>query len=189
MIPENWLSGGWIQTFTGRRFYPLSPRIEDICIDDIAHALSNICRYGGHSRQFYSVAQHSCMVSDWCPSEHKLEGLMHDTPEAYLGDIVRPVKHSDGMTFYRKAEGRVEMLINASFDVDVTPDSRVIVKHFDNRALFTERKFLLNNSSMDWSMPESEPFPIDHLDAWTPEQAEDEFLERYYTLQRARVSQ
>src|ERR1700724_2684254 len=98
---HDWLDGGWQQTFTGRRFYPLSPRVEDVCIEDIAHALSNICRYGGHCREFYSVAQHCNMVSDWMP-EFKLEGLLHDSPEAYIGDMVRPVKHSAEMKAFRE---------------------------------------------------------------------------------------
>lgn len=186
MSEQDWYGGGWIQTYTGKKFYPLAPRIEDICIDDIAHALSNICRYGGHSREFYSVAQHCTLVSDWMPTD-KLHGLLHDASEAYLGDVVRPVKHSSGMEHYRFAESRVEALINAAFDIDVTPDSAAIVKHYDNRVLFTEKKFLLTHEGMLWQSP-SEPLPVAYLVPMSPSQAEDEFLERFYSLQRARVS-
>ncbi|KKN15346.1 hypothetical protein LCGC14_0987070 [marine sediment metagenome] len=82
----------WIPTYTGRKFYPLDPRIEDIYIDDIAQALSLKCRFGGHCRTFYSVAQHSDLVSRKCRKEYALRGLMHDTAEAYLPDISAPLK-------------------------------------------------------------------------------------------------
>lgn len=186
MSDQEWYGGGWIQTFTGVKFYPLNPRIEDIRIDDIAHALSNVCRYGGHCREFYSVAQHCCMVSDWMPTD-KLHGLMHDASEAYLGDMVRPVKHSNGMSQYRASENHLEMLIFAAFDIDVHPESAVLVKEYDNRVLFTEKKFLLTHDGLVWSSP-VEPLPVAYLTAWTPERAEDEFLERYYSLQRARIT-
>jgi hypothetical protein len=183
---QDWYSGGWFPTFTGKVFFPLDPRIEDICIDDIAHALSNISRYGGHCRKFYSVAQHCCMVSDWIP-EFKLEGLMHDSAEAYLGDVIRPIKHSPGMEPYREAEHRLEGLIHIQFDLDMTTETAAFVKHYDNRALFTERKYLLTTNHSHWANP-VEPLPVEYLIPWTSEQAEEEFLERYYTLQRRRVS-
>jgi len=183
---QDWYSGGWIQTFTGRKFFPLSPRIEDVCLDDIAHALSMICRYGGHSREFYSVAQHCCLVSDWIP-EFKLEGLLHDASEAYLGDMVRPVKHSEGMKGFREAEHRLEALIHIQFELDMTTETAAFVKHYDNRALYTEKKFILTHQGQLMSNP-VEPLPVEYLIPWTPEQAEEEFLERYYTLQRRRVS-
>lgn len=66
--------GDWIQTFTGRRFWPLDPRPEDVCIEDIAHALSLKCRFGGHCTRFYSVAEHSVHVSNYVPAEFALWG-------------------------------------------------------------------------------------------------------------------
>lgn len=80
----------WIQTFTGRQFWPLNPRAEDVCIEDIAHALSMKCRYTGHCRQFYSVAQHSVIMTELSLSPHW--ALMHDAAEAYMPDVARPVK-------------------------------------------------------------------------------------------------
>lgn len=183
MNKADWYAGGWIQTFTGRKFFPLSPQIEDICIEDIAHALSNICRYGGHCREFYSVAQHCCMVSDWIPS-YKLEGLLHDSTEAYLGDLVRPVKHSESMKGYRDAEHLLEGMINVVFGLDLSPEVKTFVKGYDNRALYTERKFILTNHDCEWS----DPFPMDLLIPWTPAEAKDQFLERYFKLQRERIS-
>src|SRR5690606_5290032 len=79
--------GDWMQTFTGRAVYPLDLRPDDIDIQDIAHALSMQCRYAGHTRQFYSVAEHSVHVARWCRQygpAAALEGLLHDATEAYL---------------------------------------------------------------------------------------------------------
>lgn len=86
----------WMQTYTGRVFWPLEPRPEDVDIVDIAHALANLCRYGGHSKVFYSVAHHSVLVSQIVPPADALWGLMHDSAEAYVIDLIRPIKHSEG---------------------------------------------------------------------------------------------
>ncbi|MEM9149127.1 MAG: hypothetical protein AAGB19_01555 [Cyanobacteria bacterium P01_F01_bin.3] len=80
----------WIQTFTGKAFWPLEPDPELICIEDIAWALAHQSRYSGHCDRFYSVAEHSLWVSGQCSPEHKLWGLLHDASEAYLSDVVRP---------------------------------------------------------------------------------------------------
>ena len=75
--------GSWLQTYTGKKFYPFDPREEEVDILDIAHALSQLCRFGGHTKEFYSVAEHCVLVSMCCPSEVKLLGLLHDAAEAY----------------------------------------------------------------------------------------------------------
>ena len=80
----------WIETFTGHKFEPLNPRAEALCLVDIAHALSMKARFTGHCLEFYSVAQHSIAVSNYCENPHL--GLMHDAAEAYLPDIARPLK-------------------------------------------------------------------------------------------------
>ena len=86
--------GDWIQTFTGRAFYVLDPRPEDVDIEDIAHALSMQCRFAGHCREFYSVAQHSVTASWLVPPEDALWGLLHDAAEAYVVDLPRPIKRA-----------------------------------------------------------------------------------------------
>src|SRR4051794_15527189 len=95
--------GGWITTFSRRQFWPLDPHSDEIHIEDIAHSLSQQCRFGGHSRSFYSVAQHSCLVSALCKANDALWGLLHDASEAYLGDIPRPLKSLPEFEFYQKA--------------------------------------------------------------------------------------
>lgn len=85
-----------IRTFTDKKFYFLDIRPEHICIEDIAHSLSNICRYGGHCKQFYSVAEHSIACCDRMGNGEdasvRLWALLHDAAEAYIGDICKPLK-------------------------------------------------------------------------------------------------
>ena len=89
--------GDWLQTFTGRQFWPLGPEPTDIVIEDIGHALGSLCRFNGHCKAFYSVAQHSILVSRAC-EKHGLvaafRGLMHDASETYLLDVPKPLKRS-----------------------------------------------------------------------------------------------
>src|ERR1035437_7115321 len=87
----------FIETYTGRAFWPLAPTADALAVIDIAHALSNQCRYSGHVVFFYSVAQHCCLLASWVVSHggsalDALQILMHDAPEAYLVDIPRPIK-------------------------------------------------------------------------------------------------
>jgi len=87
------MDGPVIETYTGGRFRPFDPRPADVRLTDIAAGLAHICRYGGHCRQFYSVAQHSLLVSrEFDDPRLQLLALLHDAGEAYLGDIPRPVK-------------------------------------------------------------------------------------------------
>ena len=95
------LSAGWITTFTGRRVYPLRMSQYQIDLLDIAHSLSMRCRYSGHTRRFYSVAEHSILMAQWMIDEMKIDpkknalaqwALLHDASEAYLPDISAPIK-------------------------------------------------------------------------------------------------
>lgn len=111
-----------IETFSGRVIRPLSPDPEDICIEDIAHSLANSCRFTGHTRQFYSVAQHSFLVADLLSikgfSELGLHGLLHDASEAYLSDIARPVKRAPTFSgVYDEIEDRLMSAIAEAFDL------------------------------------------------------------------------
>ncbi len=138
----------WICTHTGRRFYPLEPRVEDICIEDIAHALSHICRFTGHVETFYSVAEHCWRASLIAPMYLKLPMLLHDASEAYLCDVSRPVKHAHGMEFYRGAEHKLMRVIGEKFGVEFSDE---LIHEIDNRMLMTERRDL---------MPQSQPWTV-----------------------------
>lgn len=167
----------WIQTYTGKAFYPLDPNPDDICIEDIAHALSMICRYGGHSRRFYSVAEHSCLVSTAVPRQFALGALMHDSTEAYLGDMVRPIKRQ--MPEYRKAERRLEQAIAYKFGL-AFPMAEVI-KEADNRILVNERAVLMTDPPMPWNEDETlTRLPV-QIRMLPPAFAEQWFLELFRT--------
>ncbi len=108
---------GAILTFTGKYIDPFEPRGDDIDILDIAHALSNTCRYGGHSLFHYSVAQHSVLVSRFFMTPHlRLAGLLHDAEEAYMCDIPTPIKKK--LNGYEDAADNLRFMIFAKYGID-----------------------------------------------------------------------
>ncbi len=172
----------WIVTFTGKRFYPLAPRVEDIDIVDIAHALSNICRFTGHCSTFYSVAQHSILCAQMAPVWLKASMLLHDASEAYLCDLSRPVKHAKGMESYRTAEQRLQNLVGQRFGVEF---SDPLVHEIDNRMLMTERRDL-TNVVQSWSVGVG-PYVDLSINPMTPGQAKWEFLQQAERLGLRRI--
>lgn len=169
----------WIQTYTGKQFWPLEPRVEDIDILDIAHALSNLCRYGGHVEQFYSVAQHCVLVSRAVPQEHALRGLLHDASEAYLIDVPRPIKRSEGMAAYREAEKRLEAVIYARFGL--APDEPECIKTADNQLLRTEQRDLMKPAPAAWKDYRVGALP-ETIIPWSPATARGMFIRRFREL-------
>ncbi len=174
----------WIQTYTGRKFHPLDPDPDAIDILDIAHALSNLCRYTGHVARFYSVAEHCVYVSKMVPPEHALAGLLHDASEAYLNDIASPVKHQDGMEAYRTAEAKLERMINRKYGVPEVMHPEI--KIADLRMLATEAHTLLKPLHPEWTMTVDGgklPEPYDfRVAALYPKDAKTKFLQRFWSL-------
>ena len=127
---------GYIRTYTGIHFNPLDPDPELIDPVDIAHSLSLVNRFTGHTNFPLSVAQHSCLVSDYVSVENKLWGLLHDASEAYLSDLARPVKIQDEMCFYREAEDKLMEAICERFNLDLPIPEEV--KEADDILLHTE---------------------------------------------------
>ncbi|MBY6055354.1 hypothetical protein [Leisingera daeponensis] len=170
-------NGGWIQTATGRPFWPIDPRPEDICIEDVAHALSNLCRFTGHCKEFYSVAQHSVLVSHALPAPLKLWGLLHDASEAYLIDVPRPIKpHLAG---YEEAEARVMDAVVQAFGLapaTIPPE----VKRVDAAILADEAAQIMLRPPMDWNL--TEPALGIRIDPWSPPTARRAFLEEFEAL-------
>jgi uncharacterized protein len=176
--------GGWIQTYSGGAMYPLDPRPGEIEIVDIAHALSNTCRFGGHSKQFYSVAQHCCLLHDVAPEEHKMMALMHDASEAYLLDMPRPIKRSQGFEFYREAEDDLMVVIAEKFGFQYPCNDWL--KETEARLLRTEALCLLSPLREGWETPVL-PLPVAIL-PWAPLQARVEFESRFVALMYKRLT-
>ena len=159
----------WILTYTGKQFWPTSPRPEDIDIEDIYHALSLTCRFAGHCHEFYSVAQHSVLVAQHVPHDDFMWAMLHDASEAYLADVARPVKKSPEMEGYRLIESRLMRCIAERFDLPwPMPCS---VKVADLRALATERRDLMPRSSQKWPCLEGlSPFS-ERIEPLTPSES------------------
>lgn len=171
----------WIGTYTGKKFYPLDPRIEDIDILDIAHALSNVCRFTGHVNMFYSVAQHSVLAARYAPGHLMLAALLHDASEAYLCDLSRPVKHDPEMHAYRAAEKRLMRVIEHKFNVVCDHPT---IHEIDTRLLLTEKRDLMPTSP-DWGVRWGtlEPY-AERIVPWTPGRASREFIDTFINLQQ-----
>lgn len=166
-----------MQTFTGRQFFPLHPHPEDIDPVDIAHALSLICRYGGHTSRFYSVAEHCVLMSHAVPHHHALWALLHDATEAYVGDMVRPLKHH--MPEYREIEDQLMEVIARRFGLD--PVMPPAVKEADNRILLDERAALLKTPPVAWQQDGLEPLGVD-VRGVAPSIAEAAYMRRLREL-------
>lgn len=173
MKPEIMLSNG--QYFNFKR-----PHLAVFSIDEIAHALSNLCRFTGQCKRFYSVAQHSVIVSYLVPPEHALWGLLHDAPEAFLGDVASPLKQL--LPDYKAIEKKVEKAIFAKLGlVGSMPTS---VHHADLLALRLEQRDVMHSrkiwpSTKKFSAP---PFKIKPMKA---RKAKKCFLARYRELIQA----
>lgn len=168
----------WIQTFLGKKFKPLNPNINDIFLEDIVHSLSNICRFTGHCRQFYSVAQHSVLVSYMCDEEYALQGLLHDSSEYALSDFSNPLKHSGEFENYKFYEKQLQDLIYKKFGVPI--DEHPSVKEADTRILCTEARDLLAPLHHDWKMT-VEPYDF-KIVPLAPKEAKELFMFRFLEL-------
>jgi hypothetical protein len=163
-------------------FHPLDPQPDEIEIIDIAHALSMQCRFTGHTKDFYSVAQHSVYVSQECDPDDALWGLLHDATEAYMADVSRPVKKMPEMAAYKEAEARLMKAIAKRFHLrSEEPES---VKIADTLLVDIEARDLMSPRSMKWEWDGSaigtSNFHITRT--WMPEEARERFLERFMKL-------
>jgi uncharacterized protein len=173
-------TGDWIQTYTGKQFWPLSPLPEDIVIEDIAHALSMQCRFGGHVRTFYSVAQHSVHVSLLVEPQYALWGLLHDAAEAYLVDLPRPIKKFSEMgLLYQEIEAALMTVICRRFGLQ--EQEPYAVKKADNTMLVTEMRDLMAEPPKAWDCGEVHPLH-ERLLTMSQEAAEVAFLRRFKGL-------
>jgi uncharacterized protein len=176
-------SNGSITTYSGVRFWPLLPNRADIRIEDIAHALSNQCRFAGHAREFYSVAEHCVRVSQHCRPEDALWGLLHDASEAYLSDVPAPMKELPAFEAYRVAERSLQGLIAQRFGLS-TEQPRSSVTEADRAVLEIEIRDLLRPAGVQ--RPERPPQKnrLTIANPWQPRIAKARFLSRFRELCR-----
>lgn len=182
-------------TRTGRKFWPLDPRIEDISTFDIAWALSNICRFTGHAPFHYSVAQHSvtgveiARIYDSSLTREQLVELQtailfHDGAEAYFNDFCRPVKRLECFKEYSEAENRVQEMINHSVGLPFDAHRSAEVKKIDNCLLATEGSQFFDNYH-EW-VPGERPLLITIKEWDNPSMARELFLLAWETLRQGR---
>ena len=174
MIPENQAVTGslYVSTYSGRQFYPLAPTPAQIDIEDIAHGLAYQCRFNGQTRHFYSVAQHSLIVAGLVVPPLRLAALLHDAAEAYMGDMVKPLKQL--FPLFSAIEARVMDAIGRRYGIDHFTDPAI--KHADLVALAMEKRDLMPNSSEAWASLRgvtADPAPIAPM---SPQDAKAAFL-------------
>jgi len=173
-----------IQTYSRKQFDLLNPRAEDICIEDIAHALSNLCRFTGHTSEFYSVAQHSVIMGDQALNRRdRILMLLHDAHEAYLGDISGPL--TIALEYLGadlpKLKKRYDRVIFEAFGYG-TPTNKEYehIRFMDNRMLLTERRDLMGGEAFDWCV-QGVPSPYT-IHPWLPRKAKAIFLDEWNTV-------
>ncbi len=170
--------GDWMQTFSGKRLWPLDPQPEEICIEDIAHSLAFTCRFGGHARFLYTTAQHSLLVASHCNEADALAGLLHDAAEAYVGDCIRPIKRMGTMNAYCKMEKKIQKVIFAKWGL--APEIPGSVYIADAQLLATEARDVMGADWREWNLDE-EPL-VATIEPMKPERAEELFLSRFRKL-------
>lgn len=136
----------WILTATGKRIDLLHPDPKLICLEDIAHSLSRLCRFNGHTGPHYSVAEHSQRVADIVPDEYQLDALLHDATEAYVGDMTRPLKQL--LPRYQDIEHGIWLAICERFQIN--PVLPACVHKADMVLLATERRDLMPKHEDEW---------------------------------------
>lgn len=175
------IKGPTILLASGRYFDLEDPESSEFDIFDIAHALSQICRFTGHCKSFYSVAQHSVLVSHVVPPAHAFAGLMHDAAEAFIGDVAKPLKMM--LPDYKRIEQRIEAAVFAYFGLP--HELPACVKEADRILLRTEQRDLMNADGHRWPITEQLQ-PLDEpIVPLAPMAAHMLFLNRYAELRHA----
>lgn len=178
---------GWMETYSGKQFFFMDPHPSTIDEVDIAHAIGKLCRYGGHTRKFYSVAEHCCRLAQYVAKLHPndtqlaFEALMHDSTEGYLVDMPRPIKQQ--LPDYKVIEEKLARAIALRFGLR-HPFPRLI-HELDSRILVDERKQAMSKSKNNWGIDGLEGLGI-HLQFWDPVEAPYKFLTYFKDLDSRR---
>jgi hypothetical protein len=171
---------GMMQTFNGKPFWPLDPRPEDLDIENIAHGLSQTCRYNGQTRFHYSVAQHSVLVAAYVEPKNRLWAVLHDAPEACgINDIIRPVKAR--LHGYDPIETAIMRAVCIRFNLPL--DMPEDVRRIDDAICTNEKAALFGPPAFEPEnmLPALRCCQIKQI---TMQQAKRDFLELFYELTR-----
>lgn len=168
-------SSSWILTHCGFKIEPLNLDPALVCIEDIAHALSQQCRWSGHCNRPHYVASHSVMVSLLCDPKDSLSGLLHDASEAYLVDLNTPTKRQ--MPEYMTAESNAMHVIMTKFGLPTFMPKSVI--EADQTVLAMEYRDIMPHHR---DFPQLRKPPILKTPNWSPDQSKREFLKRFFEL-------
>jgi len=180
------VENGWIETYTGKAFYLREPDLDSICIEDIAHSFENQCRYNGHVKRFYCVAEHSSILAAYVFNQTQggkrisRTMLLHDAAEAYIGDLPRPLKRM--LPEFVEIERRIFKAIAEKFDIfeELPP----YIKELDSRILVDERKSCMNPSSNVWGTDSLVPLNY-AIASLPPDDAEKVFLQVFSMVQES----
>ena len=178
----------WMQVFGGKKFFFLAPSAFDIRITDIAHSLAMRCRFNGHVKHFYSVAEHSVHVSHQVPAQYAMAALLHDAAEAYIGDMVSPLKNE--MPQFRTIEHRIDAAVRRRFNVAIYDEKQdAAIKRADLALCLHEGRTLLPNPALvdEWGFAGNPEYRLKQpcrLYCHSPEVAEVVFLQRFDELGR-----
>ena len=173
------MSEPYVGTWSGAHFHPWNAQLSEVHLGDIAHALSLQCRFNGHVSRFYSVAEHSVIMSRLVEPGMELAGLMHDAAEAYIGDMASPLKYSGHLDAFRSLEELVSRVICLRFGIEYGQTTSPELKVLDRRLCATEA-IIFFPQSPGWTaafkgvsiLPEG----------LTPKAAEKQFLARFKEL-------
>ena len=183
-----------IATVSGKLIDPFDLQPADVCVKDIANALSNICRFGGHPKVFYSVAQHSVLVARSLPENLQLAGLLHDAAEAYLGDWPRPIKtrvRVGGRTMHEVEQAALEVIAGVLAPTSTPKGADLFeqmnspeVRLADNRMLVAEARLLgFDTTNKGWEgLQGIKPAELASFEVWQPHVARESFIDMYRSL-------
>jgi len=173
----------WFQTLKGNAFPIFDPRPSDIDIEEIAHTLAMQCRFNGHIKHFYSIAQHSVLVSklleEWKhPVEIVFEGLMHDAAEAYVGDVISPIKRS--IPAFSDVEHMTWVAIADRYNLPHVQSP--VVGKADIAMLLVEKRDLCAPEPLSWGISYEGPLPVRRIKELGWKDAKAMFLKRFAEL-------
>lgn len=183
--------GAWSQAYSGKRYWVMDPRPNEVELIDIVQGLVNAARYRGQTKFFYPVLTHSVLVSreverlalkrGWGRGRANaaaFEGLFHDSPEAYLGDVARPLKRMRAMRAYRRIEVLWETAIFQKQGISPTEETRALVHEVDHRIVLDEIKVLMKDPDM-WRRGKRY-VNVERLDIEIPELTKNEAINLFY---------